>query len=127
MEVHNCNDDDIEANGIDDNQQPQIPLKQPMIETDKGRNINISRHLFVESFGIVCGKSGFKCFQIFCLGLVTVPAPKPRIPNAEMEEYKNRPYKCHKCNAAFKKPTHIKRHMFTHTGERNFKCELCSK
>ncbi|KAK9746584.1 Zinc finger, C2H2 type [Popillia japonica] len=91
MEVHNCNNDDLESNSV----RLNIPLKQPMMETEEG--------------------------------LVTVPAIKPRIPRADMEEYKHRPFKCHKCNAAFMKPAHVKRHMLTHSGERNYKCDLCSK
>ncbi|KRT84747.1 zinc finger protein, partial [Oryctes borbonicus] len=94
MEVHNCANDDIELN-CSRQEQSEITLKPPMIETDQG--------------------------------LVSVPALKPRIPHGDMEEYKHRPYKCHKCNAAFMKPAHVKRHMVTHSGERNFKCDLCSK
>ncbi|GJQ71737.1 hypothetical protein Trydic_g11430 [Trypoxylus dichotomus] len=94
MEVHNCGNDDAEVDFIKQ-EEPEITLKQPMVETDQG--------------------------------LVSVPALKPRIPHGDMEEYKHRPYKCHKCNAAFMKPAHVKRHMLTHSGERNFKCDLCSK
>lgn len=60
-------------------------------------------------------------------GYLPVAAPKPKIPYAEMDQYKSRPFKCHLCNAAFTKPVHVKRHMLTHTGEKKFKCDICTK
>lgn len=74
----------------------QIPLKQPLMETNNGS----FQHL---------------------------PPPKPPIPYADLELYKNRPFKCHVCNAAFTKPAHVKRHMLIHSGQKQYSCNSCTK
>lgn len=40
----------------------------------------------------------------------------------------DRPYVCPKCKMSFKRNLHLKRHFtVTHTVNKNFKCETCSK
>uniref|UniRef100_A0A8C7LUE2 Zinc finger protein 236 n=1 Tax=Oncorhynchus mykiss TaxID=8022 RepID=A0A8C7LUE2_ONCMY len=39
----------------------------------------------------------------------------------------DRPYKCPCCNKAYKKSSHLKQHVRSHTGERPYKCVQCSK
>lgn len=65
--------------------------------------------------------------DVLFVGLLYVAAPKPKIPSAELEEYKNRPYRCHLCSAAFNKTLHLRRHLLRHTGDKRYKCDHCPK
>jgi len=38
---------------------------------------------------------------------------------------KSRPYKCTQCPSAFKKSSHLKQHLRSHTGDRPYKCFQC--
>lgn len=43
MEVHNCNNDDLESNSV----RLNIPLKQPMMETEEGKIYPINAFIAV--------------------------------------------------------------------------------
>ena len=45
--------------------------------------------------------------------------------NAKNSTRQLRPFKCPKCNAAFKKSAHLKQHARTHTGIKAFTCPTC--
>lgn len=51
--------------------------------------------------------------------------PKPRtVPKGASED---RPYVCDQCQASFKQPVYLKRHLRTHSGIKPWKCQQCGK
>lgn len=79
----------------------------------------------------IVGTSKFQGFFvkrfIFFKGFLSVAAPKPKIPSVEFDQYKDRPFKCQNCPAAFTRLVHLKRHSLIHTGDKKFKCDYCPK
>ncbi|MBN3276508.1 ZN236 protein, partial [Polyodon spathula] len=45
----------------------------------------------------------------------------------ESDENSRRAYRCVYCNKGFKKSSHLKQHVRSHTGEKPFKCNLCGR
>ncbi|XP_057554904.1 zinc finger protein 236 isoform X2 [Hippopotamus amphibius kiboko] len=52
----------------------------------------------------------------------------PRPPFLEdSEQQSRRSYRCDYCNKGFKKSSHLKQHVRSHTGEKPYKCKLCGR
>ncbi|XP_023503770.1 zinc finger protein 236 isoform X3 [Equus przewalskii] len=45
----------------------------------------------------------------------------------DSEDQSRRSYRCDYCNKGFKKSSHLKQHVRSHTGEKPYKCKLCGR
>ncbi|XP_054439767.1 zinc finger protein 236 [Pteronotus mesoamericanus] len=55
-----------------------------------------------------------------------LPAPRRPFPE-DSEDQSRRSYRCDYCHKGFKKSSHLKQHVRSHTGEKPYQCKLCGR
>uniref|UniRef100_A0A8D1JYU7 Zinc finger protein 236 n=1 Tax=Sus scrofa TaxID=9823 RepID=A0A8D1JYU7_PIG len=108
------------------NQQTQFPPVQQLQDSSTLESQALSTSFHQQNLLPVPSSDTINVIQESPAEELDLQTPRPPFLE-DSEEQSRRSYRCDYCNKGFKKSSHLKQHVRSHTGEKPYKCKLCGR
>uniref|UniRef100_A0A8C3WWQ1 Zinc finger protein 236 n=1 Tax=Catagonus wagneri TaxID=51154 RepID=A0A8C3WWQ1_9CETA len=108
------------------NQQTQFPPVQQLQDSSTLESQALSTSFHQQNLLPVPSSDTINVIQESSAEELDLQTPRPPFLE-DSEEQSRRSYRCDYCNKGFKKSSHLKQHVRSHTGEKPYKCKLCGR